>query len=652
MASDADTALSAHRGASISWVAAPMRTLPIPNRRTVAPPGDGFVVWPRRRSTGIVLGGLIITQSTLFLWVTQPSFFFLDDFLYFKLAEERSFLLGLFTPILGVYPAPGDRLLSFVLQKAAPLNFTVARGILLVFLAGTTFLLWQLVRMLSRSDRWWTVALLVPFALSLTLVIPIAWWSAGLPIIPALFFTVIAISAWFRSYVEPNVRAWVWVAALAVAAAGAFYVKFLLIPVYLVFLRLVIFPHLFGLRSRIRDLLAEAPRWMALAVPPAAFLAVWVLSGIAGRSASTGSRPYAAYFATVWFRAFVPAAFLNGRIDGPMSSVASWAVVVAGELLFVAIVTATWIRSSLAPRAWALFLFVFCLNTGVVGTDRLPYFGMEIAYALRYYPEIVLFLPLVLALCLRQGDERRTELAWEHTTAGQAAVVLVAAMYFVSFGLWGPGAVSDYDGVAARAWYENLRSDVAGLAADGRVPRIVDSETPQSVMEDWMAPDNRVSTVLSLAHVRVAYDRVSNHTYLVRSDGHLAPAVFQAITAVVSGGTISSGVLVPGGTTTPAGTCLAPGGTLRYRPEPAIVDGRLAMRVSYSTPSSSGVRVRVDAHDPDRGVHYTKLSPFRNDAELVDLASSRVYGLQLQLAAADRICIRTLEIGTLASAGP
>jgi hypothetical protein len=105
---------------------------------------------------------------------------------------------------------------------------------------------------------------------------------------------VIAISAWLRSYVEPNVRAWVWVAALAVA----FYVKFLLIPVYLVFLRLVIFPHLFGLRSRIRDLLAEAPRWMALAVPPAAFLAIWVLSGIAGRSASTGSRPYAACFAT------------------------------------------------------------------------------------------------------------------------------------------------------------------------------------------------------------------------------------------------------------------------------------------------------------------------------------------------------------------
>jgi hypothetical protein len=152
--------------------------------------------------------------------------------------------------------------------------------------------------MLSRGDRGWTVALLVPFAFSLTLVIPIAWWSAGLPIIPALFFTVIAISAWLRSYVEPNVRAWVWVGALAVAAAGAFYVKFLLIPVYLVFLRLVIFPHLFGLRSRIRDLLAEAPRWMALAVPPAAFLAIWVLSGIAGRSASTGSRPYTALFAT------------------------------------------------------------------------------------------------------------------------------------------------------------------------------------------------------------------------------------------------------------------------------------------------------------------------------------------------------------------
>jgi hypothetical protein len=118
----------------------------------------------------------------------------------------------------------------------------------------------------------------------------VSWWSAGLPIIPALFFTVVALSAWLRSYTTEGSAGWrwVWVATFAVAAAGAFYLKFLLIPIYLLFLRLVIFPRLLNLSSAIRDLWKERMRWAALAVPPAAFVAVFVLSGLSGMSEAHG----------------------------------------------------------------------------------------------------------------------------------------------------------------------------------------------------------------------------------------------------------------------------------------------------------------------------------------------------------------------------
>src|SRR4029450_5397107 len=73
---------------------------------------DVFWAWPREPSTAAALIVLVLVQGILFFAVTQRSFFFADDYNYFKLAEERSFVRYLLTPVLGVYPAPGDRLAS------------------------------------------------------------------------------------------------------------------------------------------------------------------------------------------------------------------------------------------------------------------------------------------------------------------------------------------------------------------------------------------------------------------------------------------------------------------------------------------------------------------------------------------------------------
>jgi hypothetical protein len=612
---------------------------------------ERFELWPRRRSTAAALIALLLLQATLFFAVTQSSFFFLDDYIYFNMAQQQHFLLRyLLTPILHVYPAPGDRLASLLLQWLAPLNFTVARAILMVFLAGTTILLRQLVATFARSERWWTVALVVPFALSLTLVTPVSWWSAGLPIIPALFFTVVALSAWLRSYTTEGSAGWrwVWVATFAVAAAGAFYLKFLLIPIYLLFLRLVIFPRLLDLSSGIRDLWKERMRWAALAVPPAAFVAVFVLSGLSGRSASGGSRPYLDYFTTAWFRAFIPASFMNARVDGSTFSVSPWVIVVCSQVIFWAVVGATWTRSSLALRGWALFLFVFVVNIAVVGTDRLPSFGVEIAYALRYYPEVALFLPLTLALGLRQGEERRRELAWERTRYGQTLIAFMACGYAVCFVIWAPGVVSDYQGAQAKSWYDNLRHDIDAVTRDGTPPRIVDSVTPAYVMQNWMEPLDRVSTVLELVPADVTYNQLSGRTYVVRNDGHLAEAVFLPIVHLLAGTKASRGGQVVGGEPVgSSGICVDGGGTLFYRPDKAITGQRLAMRVFYSERSREPVPVQAETGDPDTPFRSLELRPFQSDAELIDLGTSRLQGFTLNVSPGDRVCIDRIEIGSL-----
>lgn len=628
---------------------------------------ERFDLWPRRRSTAAALVALLLLQAILFFAVTRHSFFFLDDYIYFNDAQQQHFLLRyLLTPVLHVYPAPGDRLASLLLQRFAPLNFTVARVVLIVFLAGTTVLLRQLVSTFARSDRWWTVALVVPFALSLTLVTPMSWWSSGLPVIPALFFTVVALSAWLRSYTaeESAQWTWVWVATIAVAAAGAFYLKFVLIPIYLLFLRLIIFPRLLGLPGGIRDLWRglwkERMRWAALVAPPAAFVAVFVLSGLAGRSASGGSRPYLDYLTTAWFRAFIPASFMNARVasipasfvnaraGGSSPSASPWVIIVCSQVLFWGVVVATWRRSSLALRGWALLLFVFVVNVAMVGTDRLPFFGVEIAYALRYYPEIALFLPLAIALGLRQGEERRPELAWERTRSGQMSIALFACVYVVCFVIWAPGVVSDSQGVQAKSWYDNLRHDIDAVTQDGTTPRIVDSVTPSFMMEDWMEPIDRVSNVLELVPVDVIYNQLSGRTYLVRNDGHLAEAVFRPIVPVLTAATPARGVrIVGGGPEGSGGICLDGGGSLRYRPDQAITGQSLAMRVHYSERSRGPIPGHAGTGDPDLPFRSLELRPFQSDAELIDLGTSRLQGLSLNVPPGDRVCIDRMEIGSL-----
>jgi hypothetical protein len=621
---------------------------------------DVTSLWPRRRSTGAALLALLIVQSVLFFAVAQRSYFFHDDYGYFLLAEQRHPLRYLLTPILAQYPAPGDRLLSLVLHELAPLNFAAACAILLTFLAGTTVILRELVGRLARSDQWWTVALLVPFALSLTLVLPVSWWSAGLPILPCLFFTAVSISAFVRSYTEPaKVRTWIAVTAIAIAAASAFYMKFLLIPIYLLLFRLVVLPRLIDLPGSIRQLWTERMRWIALALPAVVFIAVFSAYYITGRlswlevSAGPGySRPYLEYFTTAWFRGFVPASFVNARLAGSGPAIPDWALIVGSHVILFGMVATTWRRSALAARAWLLFILVFAVNVAMVGTQRLPGYGVDIAYWLRYYPEITLFLPVVLALGLRQGAERHPELAWERTSVGRTAIVMLVGLYVASFILWAPGIVHDSPGAQARSWYETLRRDIQEATLDGRALRLVDAATPEYVLEKWTAPENRVSTILSLAGLNLTYNAVSEHVHVVGRNGGLAEAAFRPLTTLVADGMPSDEVrVVRDGRVSPDETCLEDSGSLLYRPSAELTGERLAVRVFYVQDGSGPVAVGVDTGDPDES-SYLELHRFQSEGELADLGTSRLRTLTLATQPGDRICIERMEIGTLIQRSP
>jgi hypothetical protein len=601
---------------------------------------EALPIWPRRRSTAVALAALVVVQATLFFAATQRSFFTHEDYYHFALARERSFFEYLITPVIHTYPAPGLRLLFFLLDQISPLNYVAARTLLVTMLAGTTILLGHLVRTLAQSDHVWTVALLTPFALSLTLVSPVNLWSNGVPVMPALLCTVVAFSAWMRSYTAANPMWWVAGAVIAVAVAGAFYIKFLLIPIYLLVLRLAILPRLTSLPGGLHSLWLERTRWTVLSVPPLVFVAVYVLSGLAARSYFPGNRPYFEYLATAWFRALVPVAVLNVPLDASSRSGAAWLAIVSSQVLLWGMMAATWTRSSLALRGWALFVAVFVTNMVMVGSVRLPGEGIAVAYWLRYYPEVVLFLPVALALGLRQGAERRPAVAWERTVAGQLALGSIACVHVVSLAIWAPRLVSKSDGARAKGWVDNLQRDLRTVTVDGTAPSLIDSETPDYVVLSWMAPYNRVSTILGLLNVAVVYNEVRGQTYVVLADGRLAEAAFRSQLQLLPDGT-------GGGQVGSRPVCIRDETPLQHRSGTAFTGDRLALRAFYSAKSRRAVALTVDTGDPDRPHRDLELRPFRSAVEIVDLATTRLVSLKVTPSEGDTACFERLEIGSL-----
>jgi hypothetical protein len=604
-------------------------------------------LWPRTPSTAIALVVLLLVQAGLFLAVTEPSFFATDDYHNFHLAQELPVVRYLLSPVLYVYPAPGHRMLTLLHQTALPLNYLAARVILLAFLAGATLFLVQIIRTFARSERPWTVAVAVPLALSVTLVHPVMWMSNGAQVIPSLFFTAVALATWLRSYLAPRGSRWFMASVVAVNAAGLFSLKFLLIPLYLLILRLWILPRVAEVQGGLRAVWAERYRWLALALGPVLFVIVFVASGLYPTSVGAAG-PYAEYLPIAWFGGFMPASMLNARLTGEEPVLLYWTVVIAAQIIFWTLAVSTARRSPLAARGWGLFLVAFVTNVAMVAPYRLQTFGLGLAYELRYYPEVVFFLPLALALAVRRpalAEGSRTEPDSFGNPRGQAWITAAVVLYAVSFMVWAPGLVRDWDGVPARAWIQNLRSDLRLATAAPGIPQIIDSETPDYVMPDFLAPYNRVSTVVGLTDVDVSYNELSPRTYVVRRDGHLAEAVFRPMDSLVVGDTLNQWVSLRGpNALSESGLCLRNGTTLSYAPARATRGDRLSIRVLYPGSSAQPASLEVDGAG---GVLLHSLRGADRRAELIDLGTSTVRALVIRAPRHRSFCIERVELGSL-----
>ena len=254
----------------------------------------------------------IVLQGAL----AAKSYFTGDDWLHIVLAHDLVSGGGLpdvnyLGHVVFIHYAPGLRLGYWALERFAPLDWAAGLAALLVLFAGSMLLLYRIFKQLF-GDRRSNLVLLLLFGTSILLVTSFLWFADGLHKLPSTFLSLLAIDA-YLTYWKTRSKAALALSVAAVSLGSLFYVKVLLVPLYLVLIRLLFLEE--RPRRALRVLWAERLTWLAF-LPT---VAIYLWNYLANYSHTRGPAPslhlLGDYLWLNWFKGVTPA--LAGVEIGP-----------------------------------------------------------------------------------------------------------------------------------------------------------------------------------------------------------------------------------------------------------------------------------------------------------------------------------------------
>jgi len=192
------------------------------------------------------LVAVVALQAVINWHFASQSFFNRDDLLQFQEAAGHGFSLGfLISPALGQF-SPGSRLVSWLIQHHAPFDFGVGLGFLLAVHSVGVTLLQRILRTMA-GPVWWTYPLTFAYGISLIFLSSLQWFTAGLGRFWVATLSIAAIHA-YLCWRRTGRSGWLAWSVVAVGSALLFSFQGLLIPVWLVLIRLLLLDEI-----RVRD---------------------------------------------------------------------------------------------------------------------------------------------------------------------------------------------------------------------------------------------------------------------------------------------------------------------------------------------------------------------------------------------------------------
>lgn len=392
----------------------------------------------------LLLAVIVIGQASWLGFVMMRGWYSGADLPNLAYANGRRLDWDYLSSTLGGHFGAAQRLVYWLLNRAAPLDWWLTVFIRVAVQALTTVLLWRLFRTLVGPRPWlWIV--LVGYAFSAYLVPGMAVLNSGLGLVIGQACLVGAVLAQVRYTRECRLVDAVVVAGLVLVML-AFAQQAL--PTLII---LPIISFVFLQQGRWGERLSRGfslwPGWLILAAGLAAFAGLYLVGDYNSPSSQFTLRDGLWLSGQAWLDILGPALvggpwqFYSFPKDGGAYADAPLALLVLGQVALLAlIVLSVWRTGWLALLAWLIPVMTVVASLVLVGSGRWFWLGDLIPDALRYsyYVPVALALGIVLAFgvrppasqpCPRAADRWLDERRRGALVGGTVAVLLMSSAF-------------------------------------------------------------------------------------------------------------------------------------------------------------------------------------------------------------------------------
>jgi hypothetical protein len=462
--------------------------------------------------------------------LTAYTYFLADDWLFIAQARRIPLSIHYLRMSLFEHFSPITRLLNKLLIHDSTGSFALAHGLMLLMYAAA-IVAFAFVARTILGNRWSAFALTVVFGQSLFLLRLLNWWTATANILPATIFGLLTIGAYLR-WQRGGSRGWAITSLVSFAVSLLAYETAILVPFYLLVVRLLVLEDELRPRAWLAALRREWPVWVG-------YLALEVAALINFYSTYYYPPPHHAslghlldFLVIAVFGTFIPALF---GIKNPQSPLGRDSVVVIGCVVLALALVAYLLYAR--PRAWRAVL-AFALFAPVtmlpVGIPRVADWGVHIGKELYYQQSLQFMFLILVALAVRSKPRRRPPPALTAAVSRLRAplwagglLAAVVAAYAVLF-------VTSVDGMAKAGWWWNphrARDYVKTFQASarsttertGREPVLFNAQ----VAADWPGSYASYDVFFPMVDTHVRFNTVTDPMYVVSRRGDLMPVRFQ-----------------------------------------------------------------------------------------------------------------------------
>jgi hypothetical protein len=602
-----------------------------------------------------VIAGCVYLQGKLGF----GSYFVTDDWLQITIAHDAVAHSGLNLHYLGrivyIHYAPGHRFTYWLLDELAPLNWHAGIAAMLALFAGSLAVFHRIcVRLFGRRPS--NLVLLGLLGTSVLLVPSFLWFADAVHKFPSMLLCLVAIDAYLAYRLEGKR----WALAVSVVAVGLgslFYMKALLVPLYLLLIRV-----LFLERRPSRALRAiAADRWTWLAFVPV--YAIYLINYFLNYFNTNEKTPppslhlLGKYLWLAWFRGVMPA-FMGVHVGVDAHSPELLMAFAAQALLVVLIAYTLWRKRS-AWRGWVFLAVAFAANASIVALGRLGQLGLQqVGAQLRYDTEMTWLLPLALGLALfpdvsggRVGAETVRAVRWPGRRVRIGLVVAVACAYLAAAIDTGRDTAVEWhraDSDQPKAYVYNMQHTAAQLQRSGARLETLDDQTPAFLVSPAHKPWNRLERFVPAVAHELHVVPADPRPLQVRQDGEVIPIALQSLANTPSSLTGAGRVALSGGTRTRRGgkPCARAGArpaTIAFRTEKILRGESLFARLGYRVVRGGGAPMRVTGNTYRPGAVLLPLTRTHGQAYL-----NLGHRLRAELPPGSEVCLRSSQVGWIA----